>query len=502
MKVLPLLGLWSLSGCFIGKEVYERRMADFTDDDGDGYHEEDGDCNDLDPAFSPGAVEVCDNRDENCDGIIDNDAIDAPLWYPDADGDGVGSLEGAVRSCEPPDGSWLRDSGDCDDDDASVVVHVWYLDEDGDGYGVEEVTFSSCEQPDGTSDTPGDCDDQLSWVNPGEEEFCLDGVDNDCDGEDECRWPDTVSLSDYVTISPLFDRDNLGYSGTVGDVDGDGEPELLVGTPYAYTPEVDRRTGSLSIFKTPLTEGKTRDEAEYFFTGTGELDSIGTDVTLVDLDRDGYEDLIVGAAAAPLDDVLYTGEVHVLYGPVTAGGNIHERADWNIIGSIPEGDFGDKVRNIGDFDGDDRDDFAVGGRLASAGDYNFNGSAYIFTAAGTGATRATHADVLSVIGSGDGHEVGRALCGIDLEGDGLTDFMVSANQGMRGDGELYLFEHDSMGELTRDDADETWQGERGTFGGWQMDNGGDLNGDGVEDLVATSLDKGGTIYIIWGHAGI
>ncbi|MEL6342899.1 MAG: hypothetical protein AAFV53_07180, partial [Myxococcota bacterium] len=47
-----------------------------------------------------------------------------------------------------------------------------------------------------------------------------------------------------------------------------------------------------------------------------------------------------------------------------------------------------------------------------------------------------------------------------------------------------------------------WQGERGTFGGWQMDNGGDLNGDGVEDLVATSLDKGGTIYIIWGHAGI
>ncbi|MEL6349719.1 MAG: hypothetical protein AAFV53_41830 [Myxococcota bacterium] len=44
-------------------------MADFTDDDGDGYHEEDGDCNDLDPAFLPGAV-------------------DASVWYPNTDGDG------------------------------------------------------------------------------------------------------------------------------------------------------------------------------------------------------------------------------------------------------------------------------------------------------------------------------------------------------------------------------------------------------------------------------
>ncbi|MEL6349997.1 MAG: MopE-related protein, partial [Myxococcota bacterium] len=495
--------VWLLSGCFIGKEVYERRMADFTDDDGDGYHEEDGDCNDLDPAFSPGAVEVCDNRDENCDGIIDNDAVDAPVWYPDADGDGHGAFVGEVRSCEPPEGAWLREPSDCDDTDASVVSRVWYQDDDGDDYGVEEVVFSACDAPENTSAQAGDCDDQNPRVNPGVEEVCLDGVDNDCDGDnDECRWPETVDLSDYITISPMFEEDNLGTSGAVGDLDGDGSIELLIGIEYANVPEVGR-AGSLAIFDTPLTEDRTGDEAEIFFTGREEGHHLGSSLALADLDNDGFADLIVGAGTSTwAGEERFTGEVHVLYGPVTSGGDLTARDDWSILGTIPAGRFGRRIKNIGDFDGDEIDDFAVGGERASSNGFNANGSAYVITAASTNTTRAAFASALSVVGTDDGHEIGWALCGIDLDGDGRNDFVTTANQASSGDGEVYLFEHDTTGALTSADADEIWLGEKDTFGGWRADNPGDLNGDGIDDLAVTALDGGGTLYILWGRAGI
>ncbi|MFA6474926.1 MAG: putative metal-binding motif-containing protein [Patescibacteria group bacterium] len=50
---------------------------DDIDDDGDGYTEEQGDCDDCEPRKYPGAVEICDMLDNDCDGHVDNDAIDA-----------------------------------------------------------------------------------------------------------------------------------------------------------------------------------------------------------------------------------------------------------------------------------------------------------------------------------------------------------------------------------------------------------------------------------------
>jgi hypothetical protein len=47
------------------------------DNDGDGLSECAGDCNDADPAIHPGAAEVCDGLDNNCDGIVDNAPVPA-----------------------------------------------------------------------------------------------------------------------------------------------------------------------------------------------------------------------------------------------------------------------------------------------------------------------------------------------------------------------------------------------------------------------------------------
>ena len=86
--------------------------------DGDGDHVRAcEDCDDGDDGIRPGRSERCDGRDEDCDGLVDEEARDAPEWYPDADGDGHGVPAGALASCEAPEGMASLDD-DCDDTDA------------------------------------------------------------------------------------------------------------------------------------------------------------------------------------------------------------------------------------------------------------------------------------------------------------------------------------------------------------------------------------------------
>jgi hypothetical protein len=100
----------------------------YADADGDGFGDPDdalvactsegrvdvaGDCDDADPAVRPGAGDVCDGRDEDCDGEIDEDG--QVLWYADADGDGFGDEATVESACGTERPGWSRVPGDCDD---------------------------------------------------------------------------------------------------------------------------------------------------------------------------------------------------------------------------------------------------------------------------------------------------------------------------------------------------------------------------------------------------
>jgi hypothetical protein len=158
------------------------------------------DCNDRDPDIHPGAQEECDGIDNDCDTVTDIDASSGVFWA-DEDADGYGGTAGDY-SCQEGDG-FVEDTSDCDDHDADVHPDapetcnsrdddcdgdrdedagvVWYQDGDGDGWGVESETVTSCLAPTGYVDDAGDCDDGNDRVNPGANEVCGDGIDNDCD---------------------------------------------------------------------------------------------------------------------------------------------------------------------------------------------------------------------------------------------------------------------------------------------------------------------------------
>ncbi len=186
-----------------------------------GYVGDTTDCDDSSASVNPGAAELCNSVDDDCDGIIDPDsAIDAAAWYADADGDSYGDAASVTASCAEPAG-FSPDASDCDDTDAAVFpsavelcngldddcdgvvdpdtsadASVWYADADGDNYGSASSTTTACTQPSGYVSDTTDCDDSQTDVNPGADEVCdAANTDEDCDTLTDDDDPSTATSS-------------------------------------------------------------------------------------------------------------------------------------------------------------------------------------------------------------------------------------------------------------------------------------------------------------------
>ena len=97
----------ALSGCVETKRyelVLDTGTGSAVDEDGDGFSPADGDCDDDDAGVHPGAEEVCDGKNNDCDAGIDEDAVDGRTLYMDGDGDGFGDPAVAIQACGSPPG--------------------------------------------------------------------------------------------------------------------------------------------------------------------------------------------------------------------------------------------------------------------------------------------------------------------------------------------------------------------------------------------------------------
>jgi len=115
----PFVLFAGLALCLPACTAGSPKDTDGVDHDGDGFAGVE-DCDDNNDTIHPDADEVCDGLDNNCDAIIDEDAIDRIDWYTDVDGDGFGDPGAeATTACEAPTGS-VDNNTDCDDGEATV----------------------------------------------------------------------------------------------------------------------------------------------------------------------------------------------------------------------------------------------------------------------------------------------------------------------------------------------------------------------------------------------
>jgi hypothetical protein len=146
-----------------------------------GTTSESGDCDDDDIAIHPGANELCDEVDNDCDGTIDQDATDAVIWFVDLDEDDFGDAETTTTACDQPSG-YVDDDTDCDDQDPAIypgAPETYYDGIDSNCDPADE--FDADGDGDDSSHYGGtDCDDQDAAIYGGAPEIC-DGLDNDCD---------------------------------------------------------------------------------------------------------------------------------------------------------------------------------------------------------------------------------------------------------------------------------------------------------------------------------
>jgi len=406
--------------------------------------------------------------------------------------------------------------------------HVSIVDRDEDGY-VDDLLGGE------------DCEDTDEDIHPDATEICGDEIDNDCDGSgNDCGVWGEIDLSEYDTkLVADSCYDCAGYAFGVGDVNGDGIEDLLIGSPF--DDDAGNSSGAVHVVHMPVSGYFDLDDSDAKIIGEDEGDNVGYSAASAgDVNGDGLDDILVGSSdayivghrsgvayflyspvlgtvSASSADAKLTGEnawdyaghglasagdvnadgfgdvlisapgedngvVYVFYGPDITGTGTLSMADASLLGAGSNDSAGKSVASAGDVDGDGIDDIIVGATGAGSG-----GAAYLVYSEPVGASSLAQADAtFEGVNSGDSAGYAVASAG-DVNDDGYDDVLVGAyfeDTGGERAGAAYLLHGPKYGTMSLADADSTFYGEQAyDYAGSSVSSAGDVNGDGYDDVL-------------------
>ncbi len=264
--------------------------------------------------------------------------------------------------------------------------------------------------------------------------------------------PNPLNLEDInglngFTINGAAANDFSGGSvSSAGDVNGDGNDDLIIAAKSASPNNISGAGTSYLIFgadtglPNPLNLDSLNGTDGIIINGIATNDNSGTSVSSAgDINDDGFDDLIIGASLASPSNISAAGSSYVVFGTASglpnplSLGSINGLNGFTINGVAADNQSGNSVSGAGDINGDGIDDLIIGAKLASP-DGNFTaGSSYVVFGTTSGFPNPLKLEdidgingfAINGVAIGDQAGVSVSAAG-DINGDGIDDLIIGA----------------------------------------------------------------------------